>query len=135
MKPTFNTPSPALKCALPSAALVVLALSSVPAQAQSACAQAVEMARDNVALRVNGGDNDQISRESAKVHLDDAEIAAADGDEGRCWFLIAWSDYLISIPQPVAAQMRNGMASAHQWKIVAPATPATSATSASYPSR
>src|SRR5260370_1170905 len=99
---------PTLRSALALAA--VLAVLPVSSQAaESTCARAVEMARDNIMLRINGGDNAQNSRESAKVHLDEAAIAAARGDEGGCWHFISWSGYLVGVPGPVAALMRNGM--------------------------
>ena len=123
--------SAALTSLLAFAVLAFLS-GSAQAQAQSACVQAVEMARDNVALRINGGDNAQNSRESAKAHLDAAAMAAARGDEDRCWKLLYWSDYLISIPRPVAEQMKNATATAQQRPVAAPAP---SGTPASYRSR
>jgi hypothetical protein len=107
-------------------ALAVAVLSPVPVRAQSTCAKVVEMARDNISLRIQGGDNSANSRESAKVHLDAAALAAANGDEDRCWQLIQWSGNLIGVPGPVAVVMHNAMtatASAPQPPVVEPKAP------------
>ena len=48
------------------------------------CAQAVQQAEDNIFLRIqqwNGAEN----RMTAQVHLELALIAAADGNETKCW--------------------------------------------------
>ena len=111
MKLTFAAPALSLKRSLAAAGFVAFACSAVSADARAnGCAEAVAMARDNISLRINGGDNSANSRESAKVRLYRAEEAAAGNDEGRCWNQIWWSAYFIGIPGPVAVQMQEAAA-------------------------
>ena len=71
-----------------------------PASAQQDCSDVVEMARDNIFLRINGGDNAANSRESSKARLDRAGFAAAQGREDDCWDQLEWSSYLIRMNDP-----------------------------------
>ena len=115
------------------AVAVVAAFAISPSTARAAgCASAVAMAWDNILLRINGGDNSQNSRESARVRLYRAEIAAASGDEMRCWNQIWWSGYFIAMSAPAAAKVQEAMAGDPARVI---AMPAISAVPASYQPR
>ena len=93
------------------AAAVAAAFAMSPSLARAAsCGQTVEMARDNIVLRINGGDNSQNSREAARVRLYRAEIAAANGDEMHCWNQIWWCGYFVGASAGAAASLQQAMA-------------------------
>jgi hypothetical protein len=57
-----------------------------PATPSSTCSAAVKRAEDSVWLRVQGGGRHAVAaRESAKLHLYEAETSAASGNDAECW--------------------------------------------------
>jgi hypothetical protein len=60
----------------------------------ASCSEAVKQAWDNIGLRIQH-DVGNTSRESARVHLYAADLAANSNDEKECWRQYNWSKYLV----------------------------------------
>ncbi len=67
-------------------AAAILTAGASPAPAPSKCLAAVTQAENDIRLRLQGGADEQVTaRESAKVHLFIAAMAADSGNEPECW--------------------------------------------------